>query len=242
MHVNERQCGIMSLFLYETHLHTKQASACGILSGAQHVKCYKEAGYSGIIVTDHFFNGNSCVPGNLSWEERVDLFCKGYEEAKEAGDKVGLSVFFGWEASFKTTEFLIYGLDKEWLMKHPQIMDWSVEEQYKQIHRAGGYVVHAHPFRIRDYIKEIRLFPSCVDAVEGINVGNRNDEFDRQAMAYAKQHKLPIIAGSDAHGIINYRSGIAFKRKAENINDLIDMIKTGKYELINPKEFSDKNR
>lgn len=236
MHIYERQCGIMSLFLYETHLHTKQVSACGILSGAQHVKFYKEAGYSGIIVTDHFFNGNSCVPGNLPWEERVDLFCKGYEEAKEAGDKLGLSVFFGWEANFKATEFLIYGLDKEWLLNHPQIMDWSVEEQYEQIHRAGGFVVHAHPFRKREYIKEIRLFPSCVDAVEGINVGNRNDEFDRQAMAYAKKHKLPIIAGSDAHGIENYRSGIAFKKKAENIKDLIDMIKAGKYELINPKE------
>ncbi len=226
----------MSLFLYETHMHTKQVSACGILSGAQHVRFYKEAGYSGIVITDHFFNGNSCVPGNLPWEERVELFCKGYEEAKEEGDKLGLSVFFGWEANFRATEFLIYGLDKEWLLKHPQIMDWSVEEQYEQIHAAGGFVVHAHPFRKRVYIEEIRLYPSYVDAVEGINVGNRNDEFDRQAMAYAKKHRLPIIAGSDAHGIENYRSGIAFKKKAENIRDFIDMIKAGKYELIYPKE------
>ncbi len=226
----------MSLFLYETHLHTKQASACGVLNGAQHVRFYKEAGYSGIVVTDHFFNGNTCIPENLTWEERVELFCKGYEEAKEEGDKLGLSVFFGWEANFKATEFLVYGLDKEWLMEHPQIMDWSVEEQYEQIHAAGGYVVHAHPFRKREYIKEIRLYPSHVDAVEGINIGNRNDEFDKQAMTYAKKHRLPIVAGSDAHGFEKYRSGIAFKRKAENIHDFIDMIKAGKYELINPKE------
>jgi histidinol phosphatase-like PHP family hydrolase len=227
---------IMGLFLYETHLHTKQASACGIISGAQHVRFYKEAGYSGIVVTDHFFNGNSCVPKNLPWEERIDLFCKGYEEAKEEGDKLGLSVFFGWEANFKATEFLIYGLDKEWLKSHPEILSWSVEEQYQQIHAAGGFIVHAHPFRKRAYIEEIRLFPSCVDAVEGINIGNRNDEFDRHAIAYAKKHKLPILAGSDAHGIENYRSGIAFKRKAEDMKDFLDMIKAGKYELIKPKK------
>jgi hypothetical protein len=228
--------GIMSLFLYETHLHTSQVSACGIFSAKQHVTFYKDAGYSGIVVTDHFFNGNCRIPRELPWEERIEQFCKGYEEAKEEGDKVGLSVFFGWEANFNATEFLIYGLDKEWLLCHPQIMSWSVEEQYKEVHAAGGYVVHAHPFRKRPYIEEIRLFPDCVDAVEGINVGNRNDEFDRQAMEYAKKHKLPIIAGSDAHGIENYRSGIAFKRKAENIGDLIDMIKAGKHEVIIPKE------
>ena len=226
----------MSLFLYETHLHTKQSSACSIYSGAQHVRLYKEAGYSGIVVTENFFNGNSTVPRNLLWEERVDLFCKGYEEAKEEGERLGLSVFFGWEANFRATEFLIYGLDKEWLKNHPQIMDWTVEEQYKQIHAAGGYIIHAHPFRKRPYIEEIRLFPTCVDAVEGINIGNRNNEFDRQACAYAKKHKLPIIAGSDAHGLENYRSGIAFKRKAEDMKDFLDMIKAGKYELIKPRE------
>jgi predicted metal-dependent phosphoesterase TrpH len=75
-----------------------------------------------------------------------------------------------------------------------------------------------------------------VDAVEGINIGNRSDEFDRQASAYARKHKLPIVAGTDAHGIENYRSGIAFKKKAEDIRDFIDMIKAGKYELIKPRE------
>ena len=69
-------------YLYETHLHTVQASACGKSRGADYIPFYKKKGYTGIIVTDHFFNGNTCVPSHLSWEERVELFCKGYEEAK----------------------------------------------------------------------------------------------------------------------------------------------------------------
>ena len=54
---------------------------------------YKEEGYTGIIVTDHFFNGNTTVPRDLPWEERVELFCKGYENAKAKGDEIGLDVY-----------------------------------------------------------------------------------------------------------------------------------------------------
>lgn len=42
-------------YLYETHMHTSEASACAGSTGAQMARAYKEAGYTGIIVTDHFF-------------------------------------------------------------------------------------------------------------------------------------------------------------------------------------------
>ena len=67
-------------FLYETHLHTCQGSACGTSTGAEHARYYKEIGYQGIIVTDHFFHGNTAVPRNLPWKERVEWFCSGYED------------------------------------------------------------------------------------------------------------------------------------------------------------------
>ena len=55
--------------------------------------------------------------------------------------------------------FLIYGLNKEWLFEHPEIKDADVKEQYELVHAGGGIVSHAHPFREEDYIPEIRLFP-----------------------------------------------------------------------------------
>jgi predicted metal-dependent phosphoesterase TrpH len=224
----------MSLYRYETHLHTSEASACARASGAEHVRYYKEAGYEGIIVTDHFFNGNCAVDRSLPWDKWVDLFCKGYENAKEEGERIGLSVFFGWEANFKGTEFLIYGLDKEWLKSHPDILSWSIEEQYKRVHEDGGFIVHAHPYRVRPYIKEVRLFPEYIDAVEVINVGNQNDEFNKQAGEYARKYSLPVTAGTDAHGHENIHSGIAFNHKLEDINDYIKTVKSEEYELITP--------
>ncbi len=224
----------MSLYLYETHLHTTEGSACSAVSAQEHVRYYKEAGYTGIIVTDHFFNGNTAIPANLPWEERIDLFYKGYENAKTEGDRIGLSVFFGWEAGFDGTDFLIYGLDKVWLKKHPDILSWTVKEQYQRVHGDGGFVVHAHPFRIRSYIKEIREYPNYVDAVEVINVGNQNKNFDRRALLYARKHKLSVTAGTDAHRLDTEHSGVGFFHKLKDIKDFITCIKTGECELIRP--------
>ena len=44
-----------SRYLYETHMHTKESSACAHNTGAEMARAYKEAGYTGIIITDHFF-------------------------------------------------------------------------------------------------------------------------------------------------------------------------------------------
>lgn len=222
----------MSLYLYETHLHTKEASACSHQSGAEQARAYKKAGYAGIIVTDHFFNGNTAIKKDLPWNDRIDLFCMGYENAKKEGDKIGLSVFFGWEANFGGTEFLIYGLDKNWLKSHPDMLSWSIEEQYNNVHEAGGYVVHAHPFRMRPYIKEVRLYPDFVDAVETYNEGNRNIEFDNKAVEYAKRYKLPAFAGTDSHGYEIERNGMGFDKPINTINEFLDNIRFGDYKIV----------
>ena len=62
-----------------------------------------------MVVTDHFFNGNTAIDRSLPWEEKVELYCRGYENAKEEGDKIGLDVFFGVEWAFHGDEFLLYG-------------------------------------------------------------------------------------------------------------------------------------
>ena len=71
-------------YKYETHMHTSEGSACGKSTAAEMVRSYKEQGYTGIFVTDHFFNGNCAVDRSLNWEEKIDLFCRGYENATPA--------------------------------------------------------------------------------------------------------------------------------------------------------------
>lgn len=219
-------------YLYETHMHTSEASACARCTGAEMARAYKEAGYTGIIITDHFFYGNTAVDRRLPWEEWVNRFCVGYENAKAEGDKIGLQVFFGWESGYQGTEFLIYGLDKEWLLAHPQIVHASVEEQFTLVHEGGGIVSHAHPFREEDYIPEIRLFPEYVDAVEGVNAmhsskasdAHKNPLFNERALIYGREHGLPFTAGSDQHSTFMIGGGMVFPRKLADIHDFTQAV------------------
>ena len=173
-----------TMFLYETHLHTKEGSACSGNTAEELVRAYKAAGYTGIMVTDHFFRGNCAIDRNMPWEDWVEAYCKGYENAKALGDEIGLQVFFGWEESHQGTDFLIYGLDKEWLKRHPEIKDVTIEEQYELVHKEGGLVIHAHPYREASYIPEIRLFPEAIDGVEVFNASHygRNPREDGRSM------------------------------------------------------------
>ena len=84
------------MYRYETHLHTCQSSRCGRSTGAEHARYYKELGYTGIIVTDHFFGGNTAASRKGPWERRVREFCAGYHDAREEGERIGLDVFFAW--------------------------------------------------------------------------------------------------------------------------------------------------
>lgn len=214
-------------YLYETHLHTSESSRCAQNSGEEMARACKEAGYTGMIVTNHNWYGNNCIDSTLPWEEWIEVFCKGYENAKKWGDENDFQVFFGYESCYRGTEFLIYGVDKKWLKSHSEIKDASVEEQYRLVHEAGGMVIQAHPFRDEAYIPEIRLFPDQVDGVEGINATHSSHlsthhnkpEWDDRAIEYSLKHGLPMTAGSDVHSTLIFGGGVAFKRKISSVGD-----------------------
>ncbi len=185
-------------YLYETHLHTCQSSACGRSTGAEQARYYHEIGYTGIFMTDHFFGGNTAVPRELPWHERIDRFCSGYEDALIEGQKLGLDVFFAWEQNYEGDEYLIYGPDKAWLLAHPDIEHWPRARQYEEVRRAGGAVIQTHPFRDRAYIKRILLGIKYCDGIEVANTGNYIYN-DVCALHYAEKYDLLTTAGSDNH-------------------------------------------
>lgn len=231
-------------YLYETHLHTSQSSACAHATGYEMAKAAHEAGYAGIIVTDHNWGGNTAVDRSLPWENWVAEFAKGYLDAKRYGDAHDFDVFFGYEAGYNGTEFLIYGVTPEWMAAHPELRTATVEEQYALVHQAGGMVIHAHPFREEWYIPEIRLYPEFVDGVEGVNAthssslsSSHNDPaYDARAIAYARENHLPMTAGSDIHRTALYGGGVAFRRRLRSIQDYCEAILSGGDYILNNGE------
>ena len=231
-------------YLYETHMHTFESSFCSRAKAKEHVRAYKDRGYSGIIITDHFRTENFqwCRFKNfapmLTWEDKVNFFMRGYEIAKEEGDKIGLDVFLGWEFYDNGAEFLTYGLDKEFLLKHKDIDKMPKEEYSKLVRENGGFLAQAHPYR-KTKSNETPVNPELVDAVEIYNDSRRYiSRMNAKAIVFAREHNIPVQAGSDAHKInLKSYSGVMLDKKAESIFDIINAIKNGEAQpILPPKE------
>ncbi|MDR1664382.1 MAG: PHP domain-containing protein [Clostridiales bacterium] len=225
-------------FLYETHMHTAEVSACAGSAAAEQARAYSERGYAGVIVTDHFVNGNTTVHQKLPWEKKMKLFYSGYAAVKKEGEKRGLDVFFGWEFTIRGSDFLTYGLDFEFLLKHPGLDKLGIEAYSAIVRESGGYIAQAHPYREAWWIPE----PSPADPglLDGVEVYNASmpGEVNEKARLFAETHGLPRQAGSDSHSAnLGFASGVALTKRAESILDIIHGIKGGEAELILPRPF-----
>lgn len=217
-------------FKYETHAHTAETSRCAETPGAELAEFYAARGYAGVFVTDHFFGSNTTVPEDLPWPERVARFCRGYEAVAERGRALGLQVFFAWEYGLDWSHFLTYGLEPDWLLAHPEVVEWDLVEYFDQVHAAGGFLIHAHPFR--EAVDLVRLLPSRTDAVEVCNA-TRPDEANRHARDFALSFGLPPTVGSDLHSTDQERlCGIVTASPLVEAGDYLAALRAGQCRLI----------
>ena len=222
-------------YLYETHMHTSQVSRCGIKPAVQQVRDFKKKGYAGIIVTDHFINGYSNCPLHYSWDEKMKFLMSGFIEAKIEGDKCGLDVFYGWEFTIRGADFLTYGLDLDFLITHPNLDKYDIEDYSEVVRQNGGFLAQAHPYRDDWYVEHcFPVNPSLIDAVEVYN-SCEPDRRNAKSLAFAEKHNLPKQAGSDCHGKgYGFSAGVLLQNKANSIFDIIEAIKTKQVRLRVP--------
>lgn len=187
------------MYRYETHLHTRPVSQCAKAEAIESLSVYKEMGYDGVFITNHFLDGNINIDvRGLPYEEQIEFYFSDHEKAKAAAKEIGIKVFCGVEITYKGTDFLVYGLDKKWFLEHPGIMDMKKSQELPFLMEEGALVIQAHPFREAGYIDHIRLFPRCVHGVEVLNA-SQPDERNQMAKLYAEHYGLLEFAGSDNH-------------------------------------------
>ena len=221
------------MYKYETHLHTSPVSECASASVEQQLTFYKKLGYDGVFITNHFLDGNINIESNKSYEEKLNFYCSDYEKGVEFGKKIGIKVFFGAELAYKGTDFLVYGLDKEWFFKHPEIMNMTKREELKFMMDSGALVIQAHPYREAFYIDHIRLFPRSVHGIEILNA-NRPDFENDMAKLYAEHYSLLPFAGSDNHvGEKQPKlAGLAFETPILDEADFVRRVKNKEGEIF----------
>ena len=221
------------MFYYETHLHTSPVSICGTASVEESLVFYNELGYDGVFITNHFLDGNLNYDRNTPYEERVQFFFSDYEKALTLGKDLGIKVFSGVEISYAGTDFLIYGLDKQWYLEHPEIMDMRKSQELPFLMESGALVIQAHPYRESRHVDHIRLFPRCVHGVEVMNT-SRPEEEQTIAQLYAKHYNLIPFAGSDNHRGSNRSrlSGMCFREPIQNEKDFVAKVLAGEAEIF----------
>ena len=229
------------MYKYELHLHTKEGSLCGKSSGSEMAEYYIENGYAGVAVTDHFYHGNTAPSRDLPWRDYIAHFAEGYFYLKDAVRNRDFDVFFGIEERLiDFSEYIVLGLEPEWYAEHPELRDMFGVEFLQTVRAAGGFVIQAHPFRERPYMRngKIYLTPDFVDAIEVRNRGNLI-EFDRRAYEYARQLGLPMTGGSDNHIATDSENpllGIELPFRCHTTEQLIESIRQNKQTVINLEE------
>ncbi len=230
-------------FKYETHVHTKEGSRCGKDSAREIVRAYAKAGYAGLVITNHFIHGNTAVPKELDWSTRMQMYYNAYLEAKAEGEKLDFDVLFGFEHHYGNgKEILVYGVDFEFLQFHPELETADIDTFARLMHEAGGFLVHAHPYRQRASIPN--GYSPRIDVCDGVEVYNTHDVWGRNQMALddAIYQRKYCFSGGDTHYKEDERignAGLVFNKRIRTTKEFVDTIRENEYGvLIEGKEYS----
>ena len=221
---------------YELHSHTSECDIAAHATAAELVRIYHAAGYSGMVITDHYFaTFYKWFADELEGKTHREIMArrlKGYYEARNEGEKLGFTVLPGAEVRFNKSpyginDFLVYGCNEEFFLTAPRLNELTSLDELKTILPEGACVVLAHPFRVKMTVMDpAHLF--------GIEAHNGLTEPFRNAMAedYARHFGKPVTAGSDCHHRDHAcKGGIDTPRVIRTPRDLTDVLRSGDYTL-----------
>lgn len=216
----------MEVFKYELHSHTVEVSPCGHVKARDIVNLYKKKGYQGMVITDHFHQKYFQSLGHMKWEEKIDLYHSGYREAFDEGKKLGMDIFWAIELRFvdSNNDYLVYGLDDTFLKSHENMYEYSYPE-FRDLLKDNKDILifQAHPYRSGCSID----YPDLIDGLEVFNGHPRHNSRNDKASAFAREHQLLFISGSDFHRSGDEATGgIKTEKRIVTMSDLIITLKT----------------
>jgi predicted metal-dependent phosphoesterase TrpH len=200
---------------FDLHMHTTRHSPDGLMDPFVMVERARQIGLEGIVITEHDW---------LWTEDELD-------ELRAAAP--GLVVLAGVEVSTRQGHFLAYGV------RNPFAVGRGIHaaELCREVHRQGGAVVAAHPFRFGQRFKDIlyRDNPE-IDGLE-LMTSNMDAECRRKASEIFRQRPLAGLGSSDAHH--EDVLGFCFTEFEGTIRDLSDLVDAIRQRRATPRERAD---
>ena len=223
------------MYKYELHAHTSECDRDAHLSAKELVRLYKDAGYDGMVITDHYIERFYTLwfpeeLQGLTHEQQVTRWLKGFRTARAEGEKIGFTVLPGAEVRFDhyPNDYLLYGLTEDFFYTVPRLNELSGVEELLSLMPENACVVHAHPFRDGMAVAT----PKGLFGIETFNGGTepfRND----LARQFAAHYGLAMTSGSDIHNMNRLsKGGIMTERRICTPADLTAVLRSGEYSLI----------
>lgn len=219
---------------FELHAHTHECDPYANLCGKELVRALYNAGYSGTVITDHYFRPFlDWFKDELSGCSKAEIIKRrlaGYYAAKEEGEKLGFVVLPGAEVRFDGTinDYLLLGADEEFFYNAPYLNELSGIDELKEQINDDMLLVFAHPFRNKMTVCD----PAPFFGIEVYNAGTeayRNEMAQGFATHYGKVH----TSGSDIHSINAVgKGGIATECAISTPKELVSVLKSGNFRLI----------
>ena len=217
-------------YLYETHCHSSGGSRCAHSSVSELVRSYHAAGYTGLVLTDHFVLGNTAVDKNLPWAEQMQQYYNAYMEGKAVAQELDFDLLFGIEHACDGGEFLCYGIDLDFLLASSDIPQLSLDRFILRAHEYGALVIQAHPFRWAPAGTPLRM-----DILDGIEVYNAANSPEANEAAAQIQACGICTSGGDVHIAGDERigkAGVLLPQRVSHAKALADMLRHGNYRLL----------
>jgi predicted metal-dependent phosphoesterase TrpH len=162
---------------FDLHMHTTRHSPDSRMDPFAMCRRAEVTGLDGVVITEH----------DWLWTE---------EELTELRrEHPGLVILAGIEVSAREGHFLVYGVSNPFALPH----GIGVSELCREVHRQGGAVVAAHPYRWRQPFDDIlaQQRPE-LDGLE-LMTNNMDEECRRRAAQINKRLGLCGLGSSDAH-------------------------------------------
>lgn len=183
--------GVFMVYRFDLHVHSF-FSGDGASPPEDLIAAAQARGLSGIAITDH----DTCeVHQYLEHRSRPD----------------GFLVVPGVEVSTAEGHLLCIGTTL------PRMRGMPAQEVVKAIRERGGVAIPSHPFdRWRAGIRAAVLDTLDLEVIEVFNAAVTSRRYNEEALEYARQRGLKMIAASDAH----HASAVGVSATAFEMNEL----------------------
>lgn len=219
-------------YKYDLHVHTKEVSPCGRLSIEYIIDKYIEAGYSGLVITDHIRSGYYRKCKREDWKEKTKEYFYSYDRAIEYCKDKDFYIGLGMEISFKndTNDFLVYGFKKDDFLENEWMIDMGLKEFYNKF-KDKAIIIQAHPHRERGSKLE------DINYLHGLEIYNlnprHNNNNDLTNNVYLNNPSLIATGGSDVHEEEDLcKTGIYTDKKIKSDEELIKVLKNKEFKII----------